>query len=269
MLSHGEHVWTASEVQAAGGHKAMFAMRKAAATGYATGGPVQYSDVSVLNAIGIPDIVNANTAIVRHVADKARQQEAAPSSSPGVAHWRPISLQALNIAGQAASNLGKLEMQMGTESGGNPKAINRYDINWQHGTPSVGLMQVIGPTYNRYRHPQYNLGPFEYGVSEDPLSNILSAIRYTVANYGSLAAGWKGHGYDSGGWLPPGLTMAYNGTGVAERILTAPQYQALASAASQAAGEINIHVYPRAEHSEADIADMVSRRLSFAMRAVI
>jgi hypothetical protein len=268
MLSHGEHVWTAAEVQAAGGHKAMFAMRKAAATGYATGGPVQYSDVSDLNAIGIPDIVNANTAIVRHVADKARQQEAAPSSSPGVAHWRPISLQALSIAGQAASNLGKLEMQMTTESGGNPRAINRYDINWQHGTPSVGLMQVIGPTYAAYRHPQYNSPPFEYGVSEDPLSNILSAIRYTVNRYGSLASGWQGHGYDSGGWLPPGLTMAYNGTGVAERILTAPQYQALSSAASQSNGEIHINVYPRAEHSEADIADMVSRRLSFAMRAV-
>jgi SLT domain-containing protein len=158
-------------------------------------------------------------------------------------------------------------MQMGTESGGNPKAINRYDINWQHGTPSVGLMQVIGPTYARYRHPNYDLEPHEYGVSEDPLSNILSAIRYTVANYGSLAAGWQGHGYDSGGWLPPGLTVAYNGTGQHERVLTAPQFDALSGAASGSQA-VNVHVYPRAEHSEAEIADMVERRLSFAMRAV-
>jgi hypothetical protein len=62
--------------------------------------------------------------------------------------------------------------------------------------------------------------------------------------------------------------MAYNGTGMAERVLTAPQYQALSSAA-QGGGQqpINVNVYPRADHSEADIADMVERRLSFALRA--
>lgn len=268
MLSHGEHVWTAAEVAAAGGHQAMFGMRQAALRGYAAGGPVQYSDTSTFASVGVPDVVNADVAIVRHIAEKARQAEAAPSSSPGVAHWRPISLQALHIAGQDASNLGKLEMQMGTESGGNPRAINRYDINWQHGTPSVGLMQVIGPTFAHYKHPNYDLEPHEYGVSEDPLSNILASIRYTVANYGSLAAGWQGHGYDSGGWLPPGITMAYNGTGVPERVLTASQYEGLAAAAQTGGPAVNVHVYPRAEHSEADIADMVERRLSFAMRAV-
>jgi hypothetical protein len=268
MLSHGEHVWTAAEVSAAGGHNAMFAMRSNALRGMATGGPVRFTEMETYNPVGIADVVNANVAVVRHIAEKARQQEVAPSSSPGVAHWRPISLQALSIAGQDASNLGKLEMQMGTESGGNPKAINRYDINWQHGTPSVGLMQVIGPTFARWRHPNYDLEPHEYGVSEDPLSNILASIRYTVANYGSLAAGWQGHGYDEGGWLPPGMTMAYNGTGVPERILTAPQYQALSSAASQGGPKIDVHVYPRAEHSEAAIADMVEHRLGFALRAV-
>jgi Transglycosylase SLT domain len=246
----------------------MFGMRSAALKGYAAGGPVQYSDTATFDSVGIPDIVNADVAIVKHIADKARQAEVAPSSSPGVAHWRPISLQALSIAGQDASNLGKLEMQMSTESGGNPTAINRYDINWQHGTPSVGLMQVIGPTYARYRHPNYDSQPHEYGVSEDPLSNILAAIRYTVANYGSLASGWQGHGYDEGGWLPPGVTMAYNGTGVPERVLTAPQYQALSAAAQSGGAAVTVNVYPRAEHSEAEIADMVERRLSFSMRAV-
>jgi hypothetical protein len=268
MLSHGEHVWTAAEVSAAGGHQAMFSMRQSALRGMAAGGPVLWSDTSTWNAIGIPEVAQANRAIVEHVAQKMRQQEVAPSSSPGVAHWRPISLQALSIAGQDASNLGRLEMQMGTESGGNPRAINKWDINWQKGTPSVGLMQVIGPTYARYRHPNYDLEPHEYGVSEDPLSNILAAIRYTLAAYGSLAAGWQGHGYDSGGWLPPGITMAYNGTGQHERVLTGPQYQELTSAASSGNVQpISINVYPRAEHSEADIADMVSRRLEFTMRA--
>jgi SLT domain-containing protein len=179
-----------------------------------------------------------------------------------------VALQALGIAGQDASNVGRLLMQMGTESGGNPAAINRWDSNWTAGHPSVGLMQVIGGTYAKWHHPAYNAPPFEYGVSEDPLSNILASIRYTVANYGSLAAGWQGHGYDGGGWLPPGMTMAYNGTGVPERVLTAPQYQALSTAASQGGPKIDVHVYPRAEHSEAAIADMVEHRLGFALRAV-
>jgi hypothetical protein len=117
----------------------------------------------------------------------------------GTERWRSVALQALGIAGQDPTNIGRLLMQMGTESGGNPSAINRYDINWQKGTPSVGLMQVIGPTYSTYHHPSYNSGPFEYGVSEDPLSNILSSIRYTLAAYGSLARGWQGHGYAKGG----------------------------------------------------------------------
>lgn len=117
----------------------------------------------------------------------------------GTERWRAVALQALGIAGQDPTNIGRLLMQMSTESGGNPSAINRYDINWQKGTPSVGLMQVIGPTYSTYHHPSYNAAPFEYGVSEDPLSNILSSIRYTLAAYGSLARGWQGHGYAKGG----------------------------------------------------------------------
>lgn len=117
----------------------------------------------------------------------------------GTERWRAVALQALGIAGQDPGNIGRLLMQMGTESGGNPTAINRYDINWQKGTPSVGLMQVIGPTYSSYHHPSYNAAPFEYGVSEDPLSNILASIRYTLGAYGSLARGWQGHGYAKGG----------------------------------------------------------------------
>ncbi|MBQ1164966.1 hypothetical protein KBZ21_44075, partial [Streptomyces sp. A73] len=39
-LSRGEHVWTAREVQGAGGHGAVENLRALARGGYATGGPV-------------------------------------------------------------------------------------------------------------------------------------------------------------------------------------------------------------------------------------
>ena len=80
---------------------------------------------------------------------------------------------------------------MQTESGGNPNAINNWDINAKRGTPSKGLMQVIDPTFQAYKYPGYD-------NIWDPLSNILASIRYTLSRYGSLANGWKGHGYAEG-----------------------------------------------------------------------
>jgi hypothetical protein len=185
----------------------------------------------------------------------------------GVEQWRGTGLAALAAEGQSADNITRLLYQMQTESGGNPTIVNTTDINWTRGTPSVGLMQVIGPTYASYKDSRFDTGPYEYGTSVNPMANITSAIRYTLAAYGSLASGWQGHGYDSGGWLPPGITLAHNGTGQAERVLTGPQYAALAGAAQSSGRPIEVNIYPRAEHSEADIADMVSRRLAFTLGA--
>ena len=113
--------------------------------------------------------------------------------SAGVEQWRAVAAQALRMTGQySEGNLNLLLYQMQTESGGNPNAINNWDINAQNGTPSKGLMQVIDPTFRAYAYPGYDKNIY------DPLSNILAAIRYTLSRYGSLANGWKGHGYASG-----------------------------------------------------------------------
>lgn len=113
--------------------------------------------------------------------------------SEGVEQWRQLAKYALQLEGQyTEANLDRLLMQMGTESSGNPNAINNWDINAQRGTPSKGLMQVIDPTFKSYARPGYDTDIW------DPLSNILASIRYTVSRYGSLANGWKGHGYAKG-----------------------------------------------------------------------
>lgn len=115
------------------------------------------------------------------------------SPSAGVEQWRSLAAKALQMTGQySASNLNLLLYQMQTESGGNPNAINNWDINAKNGTPSKGLMQVIDPTFKAYAYPGYDKNIY------DPLSNMLAAIRYTLSRYGSLANGWKGHGYASG-----------------------------------------------------------------------
>lgn len=115
------------------------------------------------------------------------------NSSAGVEQWRQLAAYALKLTNQYSdANLNLLLYQMQTESGGNPNAVNNWDINAKNGTPSKGLMQVIDPTFNAYAMKGYNTNIY------DPLSNMIAAIRYTVSRYGSLANGWKGHGYASG-----------------------------------------------------------------------
>lgn len=113
--------------------------------------------------------------------------------SSGVEQWRSLAKYALQLEGQyTEANLDRLLMQMQTESGGNPNAINNWDINAINGTPSKGLMQVIDPTFRAYARPGYSSNIY------DPLSNILASIRYTISRYGSLSRGWQGHGYAEG-----------------------------------------------------------------------
>lgn len=45
--------------------------------------------------------------------------------------------------GQSPSWITAMLAQMGTDSSGNPTAVQTTDINAQRGDPSVGLMQVI------------------------------------------------------------------------------------------------------------------------------
>ncbi|WP_031510311.1 transglycosylase SLT domain-containing protein [Streptomyces megasporus] len=66
------------------------------------------------------------------------------------------------------------------ESGGNPNAINNWDVNARRGTPSIGLLQVIKPTFDAYHvagtaNSQY-----------DPVANIVAACNYAADRYGSI-----------------------------------------------------------------------------------
>lgn len=115
------------------------------------------------------------------------------SPSAGVEQWRELAKKALQMEGQYSdANLERLLYQMQTESGGNPNAINNWDINAINGTPSKGLMQVIDPTFRAYARPGFDSNIW------DPLSNMLASIRYAVSRYGSLASAYRGVGYEEG-----------------------------------------------------------------------
>ncbi|MFC6064435.1 transglycosylase SLT domain-containing protein [Streptomyces ochraceiscleroticus] len=66
------------------------------------------------------------------------------------------------------------------ESGGNPRAINNWDVNAQNGIPSKGLLQVIQPTFDQY-HVEGTANDLY-----DPVANIVAACNYAADKYGSM-----------------------------------------------------------------------------------
>lgn len=139
---------------------------------------------------------------------------------------------AIAVAGVPASWASGLRVLIGRESGGNPRAINRTDVNAQRGDPSRGLMQTIGATFAAYRDPRLPNDIY------DPIANIVAGIHYIQARYGDISRVQQANpalppmGYDDGGWLPPGLSTVLNGTGRPEAVFTAAQFASLTSAES-------------------------------------
>jgi murein DD-endopeptidase MepM/ murein hydrolase activator NlpD/SLT domain-containing protein len=122
----------------------------------------------------------------------------------GVERWRSVVQHSLALLGQPTSHTDTTLRRMAQESGGNPRAVNLWDVNAKAGTPSVGLMQVIKPTFDAYAGHMQGVGPKMYGVSVDPLANVFSSMRYALSRYGSLPKAYnRPGGYASGGF--PGI----------------------------------------------------------------
>jgi SLT domain-containing protein len=195
-LSNNEWVIRADSA-ARYGHTAMAAVNEGRAyIGYAGGGVAVKA-----SAPGYAAIESSLMASVTKLAQAFARAAAAVSATVkykpggGVQQWRGTVSQALSLAGSPQQLIDAVLYQMQTESGGNPTIVNRWDSNWLAGHPSVGLMQVIRGTFQAYAGRFRGTGPFEYGVSVNPLANVYAAIKYAQANYG------------------PGLRNAYGGIG--------------------------------------------------------
>lgn len=117
---------------------------------------------------------------------------AGAGASGNVRQWLT---QALRITGHySPSNLQALLGRAMQESGGDPMAVNDWDSNAAAGTPSKGLLQTIGPTFDAYK---------KRGMSNifNPVHNAVAAIRYMFAKYGHIV-GPSGGGYAKGGRVP-------------------------------------------------------------------
>jgi SLT domain-containing protein len=151
--------------------------------------------------------------------------------SGSVAGDATLAKEVLALLGQPIQDYVIVLAQEMTESGGNATIVNRTDSNWLAGTPSVGIMQVIGPTFAANAGPFRNVGPFEYGVSVNRMANMYAGMHYAVDRYGPAPGGWTdvlghGHGYDHGGWWPSG-TFGWNTSGRDEYVLTHDQVHSM------------------------------------------
>lgn len=104
------------------------------------------------------------------------------ATSAQVQSWIAQALQQMGIdpnSLQGQQMKQALELMIQKESGGNPNAINLWDSNAKAGHPSIGLMQTIQPTFDKYAMPGHT-------DIRNPVDNIIAGTRYAMARYGSL-----------------------------------------------------------------------------------
>jgi len=87
--------------------------------------------------------------------------------------------KALGLMGLPQALAGGVKTIIMHESGGNPNAINNWDINAVRGTPSQGLMQTIPSTFKACVLPSLANRPIT-----DPVANITAGIRSMIAHHG-------------------------------------------------------------------------------------
>lgn len=216
LLMPGEHVWTAAEVAAAGGHGAMTTMRSAALTGslprFAAGGAVpdhSLFDRQPLTMAGqefYREIYNATAGVykLKGKMDSLGIGAGAMSSGAAVNLGRAMAA----ARGWTGAEWNALNMLWTRESGWNPRARN----------PSSGAFGI----------PQA-LPPGKMGaaaVAGNAGAQIAWGLNYIAGRYGDPINAWRHevamNWYDRGGPLMPGWTMAYNGTGKPETVVPAP-----------------------------------------------
>jgi hypothetical protein len=167
-----------------------------------------------------------NDSVEGAIQHAIARMSVAPGGGGGAARWTSVVRRALGIQRIGQGHTGRTVQQIDIESGGDPNAVNLWDVNAARGYPSAGLLQVIRPTYQAYKHPRFDFPPYLHGTSVNPLSNVLAGVRYATARYGHIGNIWPTRGgYDDGGMLKHGMG-GWNLSGRPERVLSPRQTDA-------------------------------------------
>jgi LysM repeat protein len=112
-------------------------------------------------------------------AQNASDQSSSASYPDNLDGWIREALDIMHQHGIPGTYEG-IHRNIMRESSGNPNAINNWDINAQNGTPSIGLLQVIKPTFDAYHVEGTAWSQY------DPVANIVAACNYAADVYGSI-----------------------------------------------------------------------------------
>lgn len=115
--------------------------------------------------------------------------------SPNVTQWASIALSVMAEHNVDPHYLPGILAQIQQESSGNPNAVNGWDINARYGYASMGLLQVIAPTYRSFARPGYtgelthvSVGgrwqQFQSPWQTRPYTNLWAALNYVIHRYG-------------------------------------------------------------------------------------
>ncbi|WP_405619489.1 transglycosylase SLT domain-containing protein [Streptomyces sp. NBC_01511] len=132
----------------------------------------------------------AKTDAKEAAAAKAKKRAAEKAKASRAAERKPAYANNLNGWIKEALSIMKKEKIPGSyeglhrniirESSGDPRAINNWDINAKNGVPSIGLLQVIKPTFDAYHVKGTPKSQYH------PVANIVAAANYAADRYGTI-----------------------------------------------------------------------------------
>ena len=148
--------------------------------------------------------------------------------------------------GSAAGGVKAMAQEMAAQYGWTGAQYAALDALWTK--ESNWNSNAQNPTSTAYGIPQFlNSTWATVGATKtsDPGGQIAAGLKYIAQRHKDPASAWafsqKNGWYDNGGYLDPGATMAINGTGKREAILTAAQWADVSKLASGGGGGQRMH----------------------------
>ncbi|MDP8971152.1 MAG: hypothetical protein M3N52_11800 [Actinomycetota bacterium] len=220
-LSHGEHVWTAREVRAAGGHHAVEDMRRSVVRGYKRGGEVWPMTIDV-GDWPMPDVFGEDQPYLGSLAGLGGKR--LPETWQGL--WAVVKSKFPQAQLYSAFRPGSrtLSKQLSRHALG--KAIDvspiRAIADWLAATYGSTIRELITPWLDRMI---YKGRPHKYSPAVERQHGVGNAGNKHI--HLAMAGGGRVGVYDDGGLIPPGVTTVVNGTGGYETLRNPAQERAL------------------------------------------
>ncbi len=271
LLSTGEHVWTAREVDAVGGHAGVYALRRMARQGllpaFKDGGPVDddgwfarikrtagnvFDGIKGFFSNPVESLKKLFAKLTDQIPDKdadaVRVMAGLPKRALELALEKVTSIFNIGDSGGGAGNWPSSPMAQRGDSG-----------VWRS---VVALINSTGPISGEFGNSYRPGDPLWHGsgravdwmgYNQDALATFLAARkplelihRTRLRDYAYTRGVDKGSfneqlmrehenhihvAFDQGGWLQPGYSMVWNGTGVPEPVLTNRQWADMSAVA--------------------------------------